>query len=170
MAQKPVLKTVEKGTGQREVRPVWNNAMRVNHQNFSSSRRNFAPIAVLTKSEIVPISTARQSSSRAAAPVSTARPINTHQQTTLKNRYLVNTAKVKSVNTVNTAKGKSVTGDVGKQRTNVVKSSACWVWRPKIKVQDHVFKNSGSCICKRFEYVDPEGRLKSIMAWVSKRN
>nr|GFB73828.1 putative ribonuclease H-like domain-containing protein [Tanacetum cinerariifolium] len=38
---------------------------------------NFAPTAVLTKSGIVPVSTARQSSSRAAAPVSAARPINT---------------------------------------------------------------------------------------------
>nr|GEX09380.1 putative ribonuclease H-like domain-containing protein [Tanacetum cinerariifolium] len=51
--------------------------MRVNHKNFSNSRRNFAPTVVLTKSRIVPISTARQSSSRAAAPVSTASPINT---------------------------------------------------------------------------------------------
>nr|GEV88586.1 hypothetical protein [Tanacetum cinerariifolium] len=64
MIQKPVLKIVENGSGQREVRPVWNHAMRVNHQNFSNSRRNFAPTSVLTKSGIVPISTARQSSSR----------------------------------------------------------------------------------------------------------
>ncbi|GJS73105.1 hypothetical protein Tco_0705946, partial [Tanacetum coccineum] len=77
MVQKPVLNNVQKGTGQREVRPVWNNAMRTNHQNLSNFRRNFAPTAVLTKSGLVPISTARQSSSRAAAPVSTARPINT---------------------------------------------------------------------------------------------
>ncbi|GJZ87885.1 ribonuclease H-like domain-containing protein [Tanacetum coccineum] len=55
---------VPKGTSQREVRPVWNNALRTNHQNFSNSRRNFAPTAVLTKSGIVPISTARQNSSR----------------------------------------------------------------------------------------------------------
>nr|GEY65553.1 hypothetical protein [Tanacetum cinerariifolium] len=39
--------------------------------------RNFAPTAVLTKSGIVPISTARQSSSRAVALVSATRPINT---------------------------------------------------------------------------------------------
>nr|GEW59292.1 ribonuclease H-like domain-containing protein [Tanacetum cinerariifolium] len=77
MVQKPVLKIMEKGTGQREVRPVWNNTMRINHQNFFNSKRNFNPIAVLTKSRIVPISTAWQSSSRAAAPVSAARPINT---------------------------------------------------------------------------------------------
>ncbi|GKB18549.1 hypothetical protein Tco_0852472 [Tanacetum coccineum] len=77
MVQKPILNNVKKGTGQREVRPVWNNAMRTNHQNFSNSRRNFAPTAVLTKSGLVPISTARQSSSRAATPVSTAMPIKT---------------------------------------------------------------------------------------------
>nr|GEX57987.1 hypothetical protein [Tanacetum cinerariifolium] len=68
MVQKPMLKNVEKGTGQREVRPVLNNTMRINHQNFSNSRRIFAPTAVLTKSGIVPISTASQSSSRVATP------------------------------------------------------------------------------------------------------
>nr|GEY00802.1 putative ribonuclease H-like domain-containing protein [Tanacetum cinerariifolium] len=47
----------------------------------------------------------------------------------------------------------------GKQGSNDVKSLACWIWRPKIKVQDHVSKNSGSYICKRFDNVDPEGRL-----------
>ncbi|GJZ30427.1 putative ribonuclease H-like domain-containing protein [Tanacetum coccineum] len=77
MVQKPVLNNVKQGTGQREVRPVWNNAMRTNHQNFSNSRRNFAPTVVLTKSGLVPISAARQSSSRTTATVSTARPIKT---------------------------------------------------------------------------------------------
>nr|GEZ33860.1 putative ribonuclease H-like domain-containing protein [Tanacetum cinerariifolium] len=62
---------------------------------------NFAPIAVLTKSGIVPISTARQSSSRVAAQL--------------------------------VLSGKNVTSAIGKQRSNVVKSSACWVWRPIIK-------------------------------------
>nr|GFC18932.1 hypothetical protein [Tanacetum cinerariifolium] len=63
------------GTIQREVKLVWNDAMRTNHQNFSNSKRKFSPTAVLAKSGIVPISTARQRSSRAAAPVSAARPI-----------------------------------------------------------------------------------------------
>nr|GEU98021.1 hypothetical protein [Tanacetum cinerariifolium] len=153
-----MLKTIEKGSGQREARPIWNHAMRVNHQNFSNSKKNFAPTSGLTKSGIVLISTTRRSSSRVAAPVSTARPINTatpkpivnvgksrrnafqkthslsrrpfHQQTTLKNIYLVNTAKVKSVNT---AKGKSVTSAIGKQWSNAVKSSACWVWSLKLR-------------------------------------
>ncbi|GJW11253.1 putative ribonuclease H-like domain-containing protein [Tanacetum coccineum] len=77
MVQKHVLNNVKKGTGQREVRPVWTNAMRVNHQKFSNSRRNFAPTAVLTKSGLVPFSTARQSFSRTTTPVSAARSFNT---------------------------------------------------------------------------------------------
>nr|GEU95550.1 hypothetical protein [Tanacetum cinerariifolium] len=182
MVQKPVLKNVEKETSQREVRPVWNNTIRINHQNLFNCKRNFAPIVVLTKSGIVPISTARQSSSKAATPVSAARPINTatpkplvnvakprqnalqkshslsrrpfYQQTTLKNRILNNKINSAKANSVNTAKENRVTGAVMKQWINVVKSSACWVWRPKINVQDHVFKNSGSYIC------DPQDALK----------
>nr|GEW30970.1 copia protein [Tanacetum cinerariifolium] len=102
--------------------------------------QNFAPTAVLTKSGIVPISTARQSSSRAAAPVNVARPINTIASKPL---------------------GNNVTSAIGNQGINVVKSSACWVWRPKIKVHDHVSKDSRSYIYKRFDYVDPEERLKN---------
>nr|GEZ89334.1 hypothetical protein [Tanacetum cinerariifolium] len=124
-------------------------------------RRNFAPTAVLTKFGVVPISTARQSSSRAATPVSAARPINTAPSKPLVNlNNNVNTAKA---NSITTAKGNKVTSAVGNQGTNAVKSSTCWVWRPKIKVQDHVSKNSGSYVCKRSDYVDPEGRLKSMM-------
>ncbi|GJX01842.1 ribonuclease H-like domain-containing protein [Tanacetum coccineum] len=155
MVQKPVLNNVKKGTGQREVRLVWNNAMRTNHQNFSNPRRNFAPTAVLTKSGLVPISTARQNSLKTAVPISTARPINTAGP-----KILVNVAKPRpNVNYVNTAKGKRVTSVVGEQGINVVKSSACWVWRPKVKEIDHVSKNSRSYICKQFNYVDPRGRL-----------
>ncbi|GKB46619.1 ribonuclease H-like domain-containing protein [Tanacetum coccineum] len=186
MVQKPVLNNEKKGTVQREVRPVWNNAMRTNHQNFSNSRRNFAPTTVLTKSGLVPISAARQNSSRTTTTVSAARPIKTvapkpfvnvaksrpnafqkshlpsrrpfYQQTTLKNRNnKVNTVKA---NFVNTAKEKKVTSAVGEQGIDAVKSKACWVWRPKLKVLDHDSKNSGSYICKQFDYVDPTGRIK----------
>nr|GEW60309.1 retrovirus-related Pol polyprotein from transposon TNT 1-94 [Tanacetum cinerariifolium] len=48
--------------------------------------------------------------------------------------------------------------------------SACWVWKPKTKVIDHFFKhNSASITLKKFDYVDAQGRSKSMMAWVSKR-
>ncbi|GKB23492.1 putative ribonuclease H-like domain-containing protein [Tanacetum coccineum] len=150
MVQKPVMNNVQKGTGQREVRPVWNNALRTNHQNFSNSRINFAPTTVLTKSGIVPISTARQSSSRAAAPLSAARPINTaapklfvnvaktkpnvfqkahslsrrpfNQQTTLNNRSLNNKVNTAKVNSVNTAKGKRGDPQVALKDTRIFDS------------------------------------------------
>nr|GEV14541.1 reverse transcriptase domain-containing protein [Tanacetum cinerariifolium] len=74
-----------------------------------------------------------------------------------------NTAKGKNVTTaglkavVNAAEGK---------KENAVKSSACWIWRPKGKLIDHTSKDKGSYTLKRFNYVDPNGRLKSAMAWM----
>ncbi|GJS44486.1 ribonuclease H-like domain-containing protein [Tanacetum coccineum] len=67
-------------TGQREIRPVWNNAQRVNHQNkltHPHPKRNFIPAAVLTKSGQALANAAKQSSHRAAVSVSTARRVNT---------------------------------------------------------------------------------------------
>ncbi|GJW66857.1 putative ribonuclease H-like domain-containing protein [Tanacetum coccineum] len=75
-----MLNNMGRVTGQREVRPVWNNAQRVNHQNkltHPHPKRNFVPTAVLTKSGNVPVNTAKQSSSRAAVSNSTARYVNT---------------------------------------------------------------------------------------------
>ncbi|GKC03728.1 hypothetical protein Tco_0995338 [Tanacetum coccineum] len=176
MVQKPVLNNVKKGTGQREVRPVWNNAMRVNHQNFSNSRRNFVPTAVLTKSGIVSVSASRPINT--AAPKSFVNAAKTrpntfqkshspyrrpfYQQTTLKNINLNDKVNTANINSVNTAKGNRVTSVVGEQRINAVKSSAYWVWRPKTNALDHVSKNSGSYISKQFDYVDPTCRHKSV--------
>ncbi|GJV34337.1 hypothetical protein Tco_1394737 [Tanacetum coccineum] len=117
MVQKLGLNNVKKGTSQKEVRPVWNNAMRVNHQNFSNSRRNFVPTAVLTKSGIVPVSAAR--------PINTVAP-----------KSFINVAKLDQMlfrshihylDYVNTAKGNRVTSVVGEQGINAVKSLVCWV-------------------------------------------
>ncbi|GJZ52206.1 hypothetical protein Tco_0606721, partial [Tanacetum coccineum] len=54
MAKKSVLQSMGKSTGQREIRPVWNNTQRINHQN------KFVPTAVLTRSGRIPVSTAKQ--------------------------------------------------------------------------------------------------------------
>ncbi|GKE32479.1 ribonuclease H-like domain-containing protein, partial [Tanacetum coccineum] len=59
-----------KATGQDENRPVWNNVQRLNHQN------KFVPKAILTKTDILPINTARQTLSSQAAITSTARKVN----------------------------------------------------------------------------------------------
>ncbi|GJZ02678.1 putative ribonuclease H-like domain-containing protein [Tanacetum coccineum] len=80
MVEKPVLNNKGRVTGQKEIRPVWHNAQRVNHQNkltHPHPKRNFVPTAVATKSRQVPVNAAKQSSPRAAASVSTAMPVNT---------------------------------------------------------------------------------------------
>ncbi|GJX75038.1 putative ribonuclease H-like domain-containing protein [Tanacetum coccineum] len=56
MVGKSMLNNMGRVTGQREVRPVWNNAQRVNHQNKLTHpypKRNFVPTAVVTKSGLV---------------------------------------------------------------------------------------------------------------------
>ncbi|GKF24151.1 hypothetical protein Tco_0076473, partial [Tanacetum coccineum] len=80
MVGKSVLNNVRRAIGQREVRPVWNNAQRVNHQNklaHPHPKRNFVLTVVLTKSGNVPVNTAKQSSPKAAVSNSTARYVNT---------------------------------------------------------------------------------------------
>ncbi|GKC24203.1 ribonuclease H-like domain-containing protein [Tanacetum coccineum] len=102
------------------------------------------------ESGIVTISAARQSSLRAAAPTSAARPINTvapkpfvnvtrprqnafhkshllsrtpfNQQTTLKNINLNDKVNTAKVNSINTANRNKLTSAVGKQGINAVKS------------------------------------------------
>ncbi|GJY96112.1 hypothetical protein Tco_0512473 [Tanacetum coccineum] len=63
------------------VKPVWNNAQRVNHQNFAKkthpcAKKNLVPRAVLMKSGLVSINTARQNISKIAVLVNTARQVN----------------------------------------------------------------------------------------------
>ncbi|GKF85013.1 hypothetical protein Tco_0249911 [Tanacetum coccineum] len=108
-------------TSQREIRPIWNNVLRVNHQNkltHPHPKRNFVPTAVVTKSRQVPVNAAKQSSPRVVASISTAsRPVNT-------------AAPKLKVNNVTTAGSKAVVSDAKGNRENAVKSSSCWIWRP----------------------------------------
>ncbi|GJW28646.1 putative ribonuclease H-like domain-containing protein [Tanacetum coccineum] len=150
MVGKSVLNNMGRVIGQREVRPVWNNAQRVNHQNkltHPHPKRNFVPTAVATKYGLVPINTAKQSSPRATTSISTARHVN------------IAVFKQK-VNNVTTAGPEVVVSTAEGKRENAVNSSACWIWRPTRKVVDHISKDSGSYMPKRFDYVDPQGRLK----------
>ncbi|GJY00482.1 ribonuclease H-like domain-containing protein [Tanacetum coccineum] len=150
-------------------KPVWNNARRVNHQNSQRlthphPKRNFVPRAVLMKSGLKTLNTARQNSSRAAISVNTARPINTayprptvnyarpasnvfnrahshvrrpfNKFTTNKNNNLNEKVNIVRGN-VTTVRPKVVVNDKKGNLANVVKASACWVWRPKQKVIDH---------------------------------
>ncbi|GJY72204.1 ribonuclease H-like domain-containing protein [Tanacetum coccineum] len=150
-------------------KPVWNNARRVNHQNSQRMshphpKGNFVPKAVLMKSGLKTLNTARQNSSRAAVSVNTARPINTaYPRPTVNcarpasnvfnrahshvrrpfNKFTTNknsnfNEKVNTVRgNVTTVGPKAVVSDNKGNEANAVKASACWVWRPKQKVLDH---------------------------------
>ncbi|GJR99888.1 ribonuclease H-like domain-containing protein [Tanacetum coccineum] len=79
----------------------------------------------------------------------------------------VNTVNDKNVNAarpnavVNTARPKAVLSAVKGNKGNAVKASACWVWRPKHKVLDHVSRNNGASMSfKRFDYGNPQQDLK----------
>ncbi|GKA70016.1 putative ribonuclease H-like domain-containing protein [Tanacetum coccineum] len=155
---------------QRMVKPVWNNAQRVNHQNFAKkthpcAKKNLVPRVVLMKSGLVSINTARQNISKTAVLVNTARQVNAaHSKTTVnaarpmsylsktshstvkrpihKNTAFKNSNINQRVNTIrgkkiNTARPKAVVNAVKGNNFNVVKASACWVWKPKHKVLDH---------------------------------
>ncbi|GJY16349.1 ribonuclease H-like domain-containing protein [Tanacetum coccineum] len=78
-AVKPRMVTQSpKNIGQREIRPVWNNTQRINHQN------KFVPTAVLTWSGKIPVSTAKQVSKEKVNTVR-ANGVNTVGQTVVSN-------------------------------------------------------------------------------------
>ncbi|GKA30234.1 retrovirus-related pol polyprotein from transposon TNT 1-94 [Tanacetum coccineum] len=80
MVEKSMLNNKGKITGPMEIRPVWDNTARVNHQSkltHPHPKRDFVPATVLTKFGLVPVNAAKQSSHRAAILVSTARHVNT---------------------------------------------------------------------------------------------
>nr|GEV30922.1 ribonuclease H-like domain, reverse transcriptase, RNA-dependent DNA polymerase [Tanacetum cinerariifolium] len=122
--------------------------------------------SVLTKSGQVPVNTAKQSSHRVAASVSTARHVNTAASRPNVNYALPTTYSyfklIAKVNNVTTTGPQAVVSGAEGKRNNVVKSSACWIWRPKVNLIDHIFKDSGSYTLKRFNYIDPQGRLKVL--------
>ncbi|GJR38504.1 hypothetical protein Tco_1214188 [Tanacetum coccineum] len=157
-------------------------------KNSQSPRGNFVPKAVLMKSSLKTLNTARQNSLRAAIFVNTARPINTAfpKQTVNCAKPASNVFKAHSHvrrpfnkfttnknsnfnENVNTVKGnvtivgpKAVVSDNKGNEANAVKASACWIWRPKQKVLDYVSRHNGASMnFKRFDYIDAQGRSKS---------
>nr|GEU94019.1 hypothetical protein [Tanacetum cinerariifolium] len=120
--------------------PIWNNAMRVNHQNsvrmtHPHSNRNVVSTAVLTRSRLVSLNAVRlvptvvpQSTVKSPRPVKNVdnrahspirRPINHRPATNHSNfNKQVTTIKVNKVNDVQGNKG------------NAEKVSANWVWKP----------------------------------------
>ncbi|GJU01236.1 retrovirus-related pol polyprotein from transposon TNT 1-94 [Tanacetum coccineum] len=169
------------------------SVMGVNHQNkltHPHPQRNFVPTVVATKSGLVQVNAAKQSSPRAAASISTARHISTvsikpkvnaaspikyyyfkahsplrrpfNQKSVAKTNNFNKKVYTAKVNNVTIAGPEIVVSTAERKRENAVESSACWIWRPSGKVIDHISKDSGSYMPKRFDYVDPQGILKKI--------
>ncbi|GJZ65900.1 ribonuclease H-like domain-containing protein [Tanacetum coccineum] len=115
---------------------------------------------VATKSGLVPVNAAKQSSPRAAASISTARPKGLfNQKSTAKTNNFNEKVNIARVNNVTTAGPKEVVSAAEGNGENAVKSSACWIGGPTRNVIDHTSKDSGSYMLKRFDYVDLQGRL-----------
>ncbi|GKF05363.1 hypothetical protein Tco_0036031, partial [Tanacetum coccineum] len=165
-----------------------NNGAPIIKDGVSDSEEEYVPQAKIEKKQqniskiAVSVNTARQVNTahskttvNAARPMlylsetahsAVKRPIN--KNTSFKNRNFnqrVNTVKDKNVNTVrpkavvNTGRPKVVVNAVKGNNVNVVKASACWVWKPKTKVLVHVSKHiSASITLNKFDYVDAQGR------------
>ncbi|GKG29420.1 hypothetical protein Tco_0416785 [Tanacetum coccineum] len=114
--------------------PVWNNSKRVNHKNFTNKVTHPHP-----KRSFVPQAVLTRSGKLSAAGVA------------------VNTVRVKHT----TARDRAVVSVNKGKRANVVKASACWVWKAK--------NSSASTTFNKYSYIDARGRSKSIMAWIPKR-
>ncbi|GJV54138.1 hypothetical protein Tco_1449879 [Tanacetum coccineum] len=122
---------------QRMVKPVWNNAQRVNHQHFAKkthpcAKKNLVPRAVLMKSGLVSVNTARQvNTAHSKTTVNAARPMSylskttyltvkrpIHKNTTFKNSNINQRGK-----NFSTTRPKAVVNDVKGNNFNAVKRS-----------------------------------------------
>ncbi|GJS90272.1 hypothetical protein Tco_0772908 [Tanacetum coccineum] len=164
----------------QNTKPIWNNANRVNHENFAKkthpcAKKNMVPRAVLMKSGLVSIDTAIQvntahtkTTMNGASPMSNLSKTahSTGKRPIYKNTAFRNSNSNQRINTVrgnnvNTARPKVVVNVIKGNHVNAVKASACWVWKPKTKVIDHVSKhNSASITLKKFDYGNPQMDLQ----------
>ncbi|GKF58815.1 hypothetical protein Tco_0172352 [Tanacetum coccineum] len=115
-----------------------------------------SPRAVLLKTGLTPLNTVRPVNT--AHPKSAVHTLTRRSVHTEKRHYY--TRRPRAVNIAG-----SYTGQVSAVRVkgvNVVRTSACWVWRP-------TKPNGASLTFKRHNYIDARGRSKlAIMAWVPK--
>ncbi|GJZ30626.1 hypothetical protein Tco_0575673 [Tanacetum coccineum] len=135
-------KQKSKGTGLRENRIVWNNVQRLNHQN------KFVPKAVLTKTGIFLVNTARQNPFSQAAETSTARKVNTARpivnEIIQRNNFYKSHSPIRrpfnkstapktnfTNHKVNTAGDKTVSDVRGYRKTAVNRATISLKWRPK---------------------------------------
>jgi hypothetical protein len=156
-------------------KPVWNQYTRVNHKYVSKQthphpNRNMVPRAVLLRSG-------------ATRSIYAAKTNGVFKTTT--NSSIGSTASKHSAASMHSAASKQsaastklstsgpkvLTNTVVGNHFYAVKASVCWTWKPNSNVSNSASKNSSaSSDLKKFNYVDAQGRSKSVMAWVVKRN
>ncbi|GJW82415.1 retrovirus-related pol polyprotein from transposon TNT 1-94 [Tanacetum coccineum] len=142
---------------QRERMVYGNNYNRVNY-NYTTNRthpnaqRNMVPRAVLMKTGLKPFNTARTvNTAHPKSIVFSAKPMSRFSKSTQSTAKAVNIARPKAVNTARPHS--AVVNAVRVNQENVVKASACWVWRP-------TKLNSASITLKKYNYIDARGRSK----------
>ncbi|GJR57471.1 hypothetical protein Tco_1499633 [Tanacetum coccineum] len=69
--------------------------------------------------------------------------------------------KISGVKNMTTA-GTSTVVSASKAKMDNTLGKSKWVWKPKGNYMDHVSKESGSFILKKFEYAGPKGITKSV--------
>nr|GEU33173.1 putative ribonuclease H-like domain-containing protein [Tanacetum cinerariifolium] len=134
------------------------------------------PRAVLMKSGLVSINTARQvNAAYLKTTVNAARSMSylskithsnikrpIHKNTTFKNSNVNQRFITVKGNNFNTARPKAIVNAVKGYNSNAINASAFWVWKPKHKVLDHVSKqNSTSITMKMNVMIKKEDNVNS---------
>ncbi|GJY93148.1 hypothetical protein Tco_0508930 [Tanacetum coccineum] len=107
--------------------------------NHPGPKRNMVPKAVLMRSGLVSLTTARPvNTAQPKTIVNSARPMTNvfNKVHSTVRRPINNKTATKNSNfnqKVNTARPKAVLNVVKGNQVNVVKALACWVWKPKTK-------------------------------------
>nr|GFA59072.1 hypothetical protein [Tanacetum cinerariifolium] len=132
----------------------------------SKSQRHVVPIAVLTKSKLVPLTAARQVTT-AVSPNNVTRPRSA--KTVITKPY---SPPRRNINHTPSPKASNFSPKVTAAKAPMVNAiKGNWVWKPKCPILDHVSRHSNaSMTLKRFDYNDALRRSKSVMAWVPKRH
>ncbi|GJU19108.1 hypothetical protein Tco_1147074 [Tanacetum coccineum] len=168
----PVDKKVESVKPKNHEKPI-KKSVRVNYNyttkmTHPNAQRNMVPRAVLIKTGLKPFNTARtvNNTAHSKSTVFCAKPMSCFPKTAhsiirrpfqtkiaVSNKRFTHKANTAKAQAVNTIRLNSTVVRVNQE--NVVKASACWVWRP-------TKPNGASITLKKHNYIDARGRSKLV--------
>nr|GEU85201.1 hypothetical protein [Tanacetum cinerariifolium] len=133
------------------------NARNTTLKNVNKAEKQSPGAAVLTKSGQVSVNATKQSSHRAVASVSAAKHVNTNaSRPNVYNSLPITYSYFKAHSPV-----KRPFNQKSVAKTNNFNEKVNTAKRPKGNLIDHISKYIGSYTLKRFNYVDPQGKLKN---------